>query len=733
MFQGLKSDARRTSVASFLPRRGRHWRRLVGSNAPLAVSVSVVGASLLLVGVATSTAATPAISAISAGQYHTCALTTSGGVKCWGDNTFGQLGDATASNRTSPVDVSGLTSGVTAVASGQYHTCALTTSGGVKCWGDNSLGALGDGTNVNRPTPVDVSGLTSGVVAIAAGYFHTCALTSAGGVKCWGYNVSGALGDGTTTRRSSPVDVTGLSSGVTAISAGQYHTCALTNGGGVKCWGYNVMGALGDGTNVNRLTPVDVSGLTSGATAVSAGGYHTCALTTGGGVKCWGYNATGQLGDGSTTNRSTPVDVSGLTSGVIAVSAGFPHSCALTSAGGVKCWGYNGMGGVGDGTTTTRATPVDVSGLTSGAIAVSAGGYHTCALTTGGGVKCWGYNASGQLGDGTTTTRLAPEIIFSPSAVASPTTLTVKTSGGDFADASSVSATLTDANTSAALSGKQVTFTLNASETCTAVTDAGGVATCSMTPGEAAGTYALKASFAGDTDFSATSGSADFVVSLEETTIVYTGPKMIPSGNHATLSGVLLEDNTTPISGRTLTMTLGDGAGSQSCTGTTDSTGAASCVVAPVNQPLGAGTAMASFAGDDFYQPAGHTESTLAYAFSSTGAFVVGDKSASGSVTFWSPQWSKDNTLSAGPAPATFKGFENGLVTPVCGASWTTTPGDSASAPTVRPSYMPVVVSGTITRSGSTVSGDVLHVVIVKTDPATAGNDATGTVVAQLC
>ena len=245
-------------------------------------------------------------------------------------------------------------------------------------------------------------------IVIAAGYYHNCVMTSGGGVKCWGANGYGQLGDGTTTNRNTPVGVAGLSSGVTAITAGWYHTCALTTDGGVKCWGYNAYGQLGDGTTTNRYTPLDVDGLSSGVKAIAAGVGHTCALTAGGGVKCWGRNDYGQLGDNSTTNRYTPVNVVGLSSGVIAISTGHLHTCALILGGGVKCWGWNGHGQLGDGTSIDRPSPVDVVGLSSGITAIAAGLIHTCALTSGGGVKCWGANDSGQLGDSTTITHLTP-------------------------------------------------------------------------------------------------------------------------------------------------------------------------------------------------------------------------------------------------------------------------------------------------------------------------------------
>ena len=162
-------------------------------------------------------------------------------------------------------------------------------------------------------------------------------------------------------------------------------------------------------------------------------------------------------------------------------------------------------------------------------------------------------------------------------------------------------------------------------------------------------------------------------------------------------------------------------------------TGAATCVIANVNQPDGPGSATATFAGDRFYRAAGATQATLVFDPDPPGLFVVGDKSATGSVTFWGAQWAKANSLSGGPAPASFKGFETSTHTPTCGSSWTTSPGDSAMAPATGSTYMAVIVAGSITKTGSNISGNAVHVVIVKTDAGHGPNEATGTVVAQLC
>jgi hypothetical protein len=196
-------------------------------------------------------------------------------------------------------------------------------------------------------------------IQIATGEEHACVLTAAGGVKCWGWNAYGQVGDGTTTLRRTPVTVRGLSSGVSAISAGDWHTCALTTAGGALCWGYNQFGQLGDGTGTHRLTPVPVSGLSSGVTAIAAsgglderapgeddlGGEHTCALTTAGSVLCWGDGWFGQLGAGALFDlRLTPVVVNGFSSGATAIAVGGTHSCAITVSGGAKCWGQTGTG-----------------------------------------------------------------------------------------------------------------------------------------------------------------------------------------------------------------------------------------------------------------------------------------------------------------------------------------------------------------------------------------------------
>ena len=353
---------------------------------------------------------------ISAGEFHTCAVTTTGGVKCWGRGDSGQLGNSSLGTSATPVDVTGMTSGVTSVTSGYAHSCGLLSSGSVKCWGYNYYGQLGDGLTTNQQTPVEVSGL-SGVQAISAGAYHTCALLTSGAVKCWGSNSAGTLGDGTKAQRLTPVDVlssgTAASSpvvltGVVAISSGQRHTCALMTTNGVKCWGQNTnafpstVGILSDGTTTERLNPVDVlaSGTAasnpvalSNVVAVSAGGNstpsgHTCVLLGSGGVSCWGRDNLGQLGnDESLVDSAYPVSVSGFSSsGASAISSGNAHSCLITSSGAARCWGSGGVGQLGNGSqadartpVTVRTSPTDSSPL-SGVCAITIGGEHSFAL-----------------------------------------------------------------------------------------------------------------------------------------------------------------------------------------------------------------------------------------------------------------------------------------------------------------------------------------------------------------
>lgn len=348
------------------------------------------------------------VTSISAGEAHTCAVTTSGGAKCWGQNAYGQLGDGTDFQRASLVDVLGLTSGVATLAAGPRHTCAVTTAGGVKCWGYNFYGQLGDGTTVPHTSPADVTGLLSGVASISLGTKHTCAVTTGGVAKCWGNNSFGQVGDGSVTQRLTPVDVSTMATGVLSISAADEHTCAVTTEGSAKCWGNNSSGQLGDNSLVTRRAPVLVATLASGVASIAAGTSHTCARTAAGGATCWGYNYSGQLGDGTTVQRRTPVAVTGLASGVVSLAVGGSHACVITDAGGVQCWGANANGQLGNGAAVDQLTPVPVWGLTSGVASITAAGRHTCAALASGSSRCWGFNSNGQLGDGTRLDKSAP-------------------------------------------------------------------------------------------------------------------------------------------------------------------------------------------------------------------------------------------------------------------------------------------------------------------------------------
>lgn len=307
---------------------------------------------------------------------------------------------------------------VRALSTGGYHTCVLTYGGSVLCWGSDQHGQLGDGSRPDgtgledQVAPVDVLGFLAGAKAVAAGFRHTCALTALGGVKCWGNDEYGQVGDGNGASIEpigAPVQVVGLESGVLAITAGNSHSCALMQTGGVKCWGSDERGQLGNGgsndsgDNPNHATPVDVVGLPAAVKEIAAGGFHTCALLQTGAVACWGGDSNGQVGDGGVIEPNgkvqTPV-VLGSMPGALHISTGFGHTCAVTSGQSAMCWGWNAMGQLGNGSVVgERSSPTAVVDLTNNIEAINAGFYHSCAIKVGGMAVCWGANDEGQVGN----------------------------------------------------------------------------------------------------------------------------------------------------------------------------------------------------------------------------------------------------------------------------------------------------------------------------------------------
>ena len=332
---------------------------------------------------------------MSAGYFHACGLTTGGESYCWGENTGGQLGDGTTSQRSSPVLVSG-TQTFNRISAGRSHTCGLTAAGSVFCWGSI--------TAANSIIPVAVSGGLT-FANVTAGYAHNCGVTLSGAGYCWGDNTAGALGNGALNTTPIPAPVSG---GLTfaSISPGRLFTCGVTTAGAGYCWGDNTNGLLGDGTSTRRLTPVAIASQLT-FTSISAGGFHACGLTTAGAVYCWGSNDFGELGTGTNAPSLAPVPVAdGLT--FASLSVGNRHNCAVTAGGAAYCWGDNTDGLLGNGLSTgVSRTPVLVSGGLVFA-SVSAGRFHTCGVTTNGTGYCWGDNRSNTLGDGTNVKSLVP-------------------------------------------------------------------------------------------------------------------------------------------------------------------------------------------------------------------------------------------------------------------------------------------------------------------------------------
>nr|WP_082312815.1 Ig-like domain repeat protein [Salinispora fenicalii] len=505
------------------------------------------------------------ITAIAAGTAYGLALTSAGTVLAWGDNSAGQLGDGTTTDSSTPVAVdlpAGTT--ITAVAAGDRHSLALTSTGTMLAWGENFIGQLGDGTTTRRSTPVAVN-LPTGttITAVAAGDRHSLALTSTGTMLAWGENFIGQLGDGTTTRRSTPVAVnlpTGTT--ITAVAAGDRHSLALTSTGTVLAWGDNSAGQLGDGTLTDSSTPVAVD-LPAGTTitTVAAGAYHSLALTSADTLLAWGYNIFGQLGDGTTTDKSTPVAVdlpAGTT--ITTVSGGARHTLAVTSADTLLAWGHNNFGQLGDGSTTDSNTPVAVNLPTGTTITtVAAGAFHTLAVTSTGTMLAWGYNALGQVGDGTTATRRR-----TPVAVDLPagTTITAAAAGNRHSLAIAPSTSTTTLQASPPSPKPDQPVTLTATVTCTGSTPTGTVtfhddtttldteplsgnptttATLTITR-LAPGTHHIQARYNGDSNCPA-STSSPTTVTVPKPTIPVTGtslPTILAAGFLLTLTGAAL-------------------------------------------------------------------------------------------------------------------------------------------------------------------------------------------------
>ena len=336
---------------------------------------------------------------VTAGNIYSCGIDGNQTSWCWGHNSYGKLGDGTKKNSAFPVQVLGL-NGAKQIATGKYHTCASTSPNGVVyCWGRNDSGQLGNGTTDESHSPVEVVAL-SAVLEVATGAVHSCAAKSDGSVWCWGFNGQGQLGVGTTGPGSLiPVKVIGISSAL-QVSIGDYHSCAVLEDGTVWCWGWDLHGALGDGTTDDpsyKPTPVQVIGL-SEMISVAASPYHSaCALRVNGTVWCWGANA-GILGDGNNENLSTPIIVQGLVE-VIDVAAGSSHTCAVKGDGSAWCWGTDSFGKLGNGDASDSNVPTEVVGL-PGVIAITARDEHTCAIGQEHTGWCWGRNDFGELGNG---------------------------------------------------------------------------------------------------------------------------------------------------------------------------------------------------------------------------------------------------------------------------------------------------------------------------------------------
>jgi alpha-tubulin suppressor-like RCC1 family protein len=330
---------------------------------------------------------------------HSCAIVNDA-LHCWGQNTDGELGCGNAQVQHTAVPVAGIV-GPTAVGLGTAHSCACDSTGQAFCWGQNTSGQLGIGTLAGQHVrPVAVPGITD-CLQITGGGAHTCVLhRTDSSVSCWGSNVKGQLGLGTTGATPQPTPQPVNLPDVVELDAGANYTCARIKDGSVWCWGENVNGQLGDGTNVDKAVPTPVTGLSpSGVVELAASPQFMCVRYPGGQMSCWGDNSGGQLGTGNKKSTNTPVDVLGVTDARQIAAGGLQHTCIVRMVGTVSCWGANANGQLGNGTTVPSLTPVDVMGGVAGVTTLAAGNNYTCAQLASS-VACWGQDSLSQLGEG---------------------------------------------------------------------------------------------------------------------------------------------------------------------------------------------------------------------------------------------------------------------------------------------------------------------------------------------
>jgi alpha-tubulin suppressor-like RCC1 family protein len=325
----------------------------------------------------------------------------------WGVNTNGQIGDNTTVSKISPVPVVGGFTDWTQLSAGDF-SLGIRANGTIWAWGANTSGRLGDNTTVAKSSPVSVVGGFSDWVQLSAGSNHSLGVRANGTAWAWGNNVNGRLGDNTTTTRSSPVSVVGGFLNWVQLSAGFSHSLGLRANGSAWAWGYNGNGRLGDNTTTSRSSPVSVVGDITDWTQLSAGTSHSLGVRANGSAWAWGLNTNGRLGDNTVTSRRSPVSVVGGFTDWVQLSGGREHSLGLRANGIAYAWGSNSSGRLGDGTTTARSSPVSVIGGFSDWAQLSAGGYHSLGVRANGSAWAWGLNTFGRLGDGTTTTRSSP-------------------------------------------------------------------------------------------------------------------------------------------------------------------------------------------------------------------------------------------------------------------------------------------------------------------------------------